>query len=233
MDTDHHNAETTVGSSFFQTKRTLVVTSVAAERDAVMRGIGQTDGIDCLIGGVGPATAAARTANALALAERPYDLVICAGIAGGFAGRADVASLVLADDIIAADLGAETPDGFCSVDELGFGSARVPLDPIAVNRVAEGLRSSGLPVTIGPILTLSTVTGTAATAAALAQRYPTAVAEAMEGFGVAAAAKECGLPVLELRAISNLIGPRDKSAWRIKEALAALEAASSVLMEVI
>jgi futalosine hydrolase len=54
----------------------------------------------------------------------------------------------------------------------------------------------------------------------------------MEGFGVAAAAKEFGLPVLEIRAVSNAVGPRDKSAWRIKEALQSLEAASKVLTEV-
>jgi futalosine hydrolase len=45
----------------------------------------------------------------------------------------------------------------------------------------------------------------------------------MEGFGVACAA--AGKPFGEVRAISNLVGPRDREAWRIAPALAALETA--------
>jgi futalosine hydrolase len=44
----------------------------------------------------------------------------------------------------------------------------------------------------------------------------------MEGFGVAEAAAAAGLPVAEIRAVSNAVGPRDRAAWRIGEALAAL-----------
>jgi futalosine hydrolase len=66
------------------------------------------------------------------------------------------------------------------------------------------------------------VTGTADRAALLAQRHPGAVAEAMEGFGVAEAAAAHEVPVAEIRAVSNAVGPRDRAAWRIGEALAAL-----------
>ena len=44
----------------------------------------------------------------------------------------------------------------------------------------------------------------------------------MEGFGVATAAADHGVPFVEIRTISNLVGPRDRSAWRIDLALAAL-----------
>ncbi|WNC15801.1 futalosine hydrolase [Brevibacillus brevis] len=210
--------------------RVLVVTSVEAERDAVLRGLGEDSRFTVGIGGVGPMAAAARTARMLATSE-PYDLVVCAGISGGFVGQAEVGSLVVSGEIVCADLGAETPEGFCSLDELGFGSATVPVDRELAARVTDALRAAGLPVKMGTVLTLSTVTGTAQTAEELARRMPGALAEAMEGYGVAVAAQEFGVPVLELRAVSNAIGPRDKSAWRIKEALAALEAASSVLRE--
>ncbi|WP_019422278.1 futalosine hydrolase [Paenibacillus sp. OSY-SE] len=213
------------------TIRVLIMTSVPAERDAVLRGLNGDARFDVVIGGVGTAAAAVSTARALATAE--YGLVVCAGIAGGFAGQADIGSLVLASEIVAADLGAETPEGFCSVDELGFGSARVPVDAGLTARLAEALRAAGLPVAAGPVLTLATVTGTAETAAELAARVPGAAAEAMEGYGVAVAAQACGVPVLELRSISNAVGPRNRDAWRIPEALKALEAASAVLMEVL
>ncbi|MEC0067451.1 futalosine hydrolase, partial [Paenibacillus thiaminolyticus] len=67
----------------------------------------------------------------------------------------------------------------------------------------------------------------------LAQRVPGAAAEAMEGYGVAVAARQFGLPAFEIRSISNAVGPRNRAAWRIPEALKALEAACSVLPEVL
>lgn len=80
---------------------------------------------------------------------------------------------------------------------------------------------------------MSTVTGTAARAAALRARHPRALAEAMEGFGVAEAAAAHGTPVLEIRAVSNPVGPRDRAAWRIGEALGALTGAFGKLAPVL
>lgn len=211
--------------------RILIMTAVEAERDAVLRGLRGADGFDVRLAGVGPALAAARTAAALAGGS--YRLAISAGIGGGFAGRAAVGTLAVASDIVAADLGAETPDGFRGVDALGFGSTRVPVNAALAERLTAALRAAGLTAICGPVLTVSTATGTAATAAELQSRVPGAAAEAMEGFGVAAAAADCGLPALELRAISNAVGPRDRSAWRIGDALAALEAACALFPEVL
>ena len=213
------------------TLRVLVVTAVSAERDAVMRGLRGADNVHVLVAGVGSAAAAASTATALASAD--YDLVVSAGIGGGFAGRAEVGSLVVADKIIAADLGAETPDGFTSVDELGFGSSRIRTAAGLAGLLTEALRAKGLSAQTGAVLTVSTATGTADTAVKLVARVPGAAAEAMEGYGVAVAAQQRGLPILEIRAISNPVGPRDRAAWRIPEALDALAAASSVLTEVL
>ncbi|MFG2621635.1 futalosine hydrolase [Streptomyces sp. NPDC048507] len=225
--------------------RALVVTAVAAEADSVAAGLTPHDpvtpepralpggylisrrdlpglAVDVLVGGVGPASAAAATATALALAD--YSLVVSAGIGGGFVPAAPLGSLVVADAIVAADLGAATPDGFVSVDALGFGrSAHLPPAGLA----AHAAEATG--ALLAPVLTVSTVTGTAARAAELARRHPLAGAEAMEGFGVAEAAAAHGLPVLEVRAVSNAVGPRDRDAWRIGDALGALTTAFRAL----
>ncbi|WP_436949927.1 futalosine hydrolase [Streptomyces sp. SudanB52_2052] len=203
--------------------RVLVATAVPVERDAVARALphgGSGSGVDVITVGVGPGLAGASTGSVLtaaALQGSPYDLVVSAGIGGGFQPDAPVGALVVADEIVAADLGAETEDGFLSVTELGFGSVRHRPPGELVRRVAEatGART-------GAVLTVSTVTGTAARAAALRERHPTALAEAMEGFGVAEAAVAQGVPVLEIRAVSNPVGPRDRAAWRIPDALAVL-----------
>lgn len=178
---------------------------------------------DLLAAGVGPALAAAGTATALtaaALDGRPYALVVSAGIAGGCRPAAPVGSLVVADEIVAADLGAETADGFVPVTELGFGTVSHRPPDSLVRAIAEttGARP-------GAVLTVSTVTGSADRASELRARHPHALAEAMEGFGVAEAAAAHGVPVLEIRAVSNPVGPRDRAAWRIADALAALTGA--------
>ncbi|MFI9275096.1 futalosine hydrolase [Kitasatospora sp. NPDC052896] len=201
--------------------RLLVVVAVPAEAEAVLRGA--PDGrVTVLAAGVGPAAAAAATATALAARRHP--LVLSAGIAGGFAPHAPIGAVVVADAIVAADLGAQTPDGFQDVAELGFGSVRHTPPPAAV-----ALLAAATGAVTGPVLTVSTVTGSAARATELAARHPGAAAEAMEGFGVAEAAARHGVPALELRTVSNAVGPRDRSAWRIGEALGALERAFATL----
>ncbi|MFH8259546.1 futalosine hydrolase [Streptomyces roseolus] len=190
------------------------------------------DILDVLVGGVGPAAVAAATGAALtraALAGEPYGLVVSAGIAGGFPGRAPLGSLVVSDAIVAADLGADTPDGYVPVDGLGFGRSVHRVPDALTGPAAAALAAAGLPHTTGAVLTVSTVTGTAARADELAARHPGAAAEAMEGFGVAEAAAAHGTPVLELRAVSNAVGPRDRAAWRIGDALAALRRAVTAL----
>lgn len=222
----------TINSNHLQPDtRILVMTAVPAERDAVLRGLGNDARFDVRVAGVGPVMAAVNTTKLLSAAE--YGLVVSAGIGGGFPGKAEMGSLVVANEIVAADLGAETPEGFCSLDQLGFGSTRIPVDAHLAKHVAEALLAARLSVHTGPVLTVSTVTGTAESTAELAARIPGAAAEAMEGYGVALAAQDCGVPVLEIRAVSNLVGPRDRAGWRIKEALDVLEIAGSVLTEVL
>jgi futalosine hydrolase len=203
--------------------RDLAVGRPAGRDLAVGRPTGRDPAASLVViaGGVGPAAAAAATARALALAETggaPFTLVVSAGIAGGFAGRVEVGATVLARRSVAADLGARTDDGFLSLTELGFGQSYVDCDPT----VLAGLRTALPAATVGDVLTLSTVTGTAAGTADLMAHYPDAVAETMEGFGVAAAAAQAGAAFIEIRTVSNLVGPRDRGAWRIPEALAAL-----------
>lgn len=219
----------TTASSKLQ--KILIMTSVEAEQQAILRGLQGDSRFECLIAGVGVASAAANTA--IALSKQRYDLVINAGIAGGFATKAPVGSLVLADKMIAADLGAETEEGFTSLDKLGFGSTVLQADQQLVNQLTMAIRGGNLTVTNGSILTISTVTGSKGSSEQLLERFPDAVAEAMEGFGVATAAEIYQIPMLELRSISNLVGPRDRQAWKIKEALELLQQASIILKEVI
>jgi len=170
---------------------------------------------------------------------------VSAGIAGGYAGTAAVGDLVIADIVIAADLGAEDDDGrLIGLSDLGFGPSRLPVDPDALDRAVATMAGAGRAAVVGPVLTVSTASGTAATARARQHRFG-AAAEAMEGFGVAAAVamQRGALPVdsagsagsadpafLEVRAVSNPAGVRDRAAWDIRGALAVLGRGCAVVL---
>src|SRR5205814_10210576 len=145
------------------------------------------------------------------LAAGAYRAVLCAGIGGGFAGRTPVGGTAIATASVAADLGADSPDGFLPLSDLGFGPTVRPAD----EDLRDALRGALPEAIVGPILTVHTVTGTATGAATIGARHPDAVAEGMEGFGVATAAAGAGVAGLagvagvafaEVRTISNLVG---------------------------
>jgi futalosine hydrolase len=179
-------------------------------------------------GGVGPADAAATTATLLALGA--YDVVVSAGLAGGFAGRAKVGDIVVADTMTVADLGCRTDGGFLPLRDLGLDyESRRPLPGATEWR--ERLFRAGIGVVSGEVLTLSSMTGTQARGDELAELFPYAVAEAMEGWGVVTACRGYDVIVGEVRAVSNTVGPRDPDVWDVPGAFAALSRAFAVLLD--
>jgi futalosine hydrolase len=215
----------------------LVVTAVAAERDAVLAGRHPASGmvaglqvqrlltpaglLDVVCGGVGPVAAAV---SAGCLLRRGYSLAVSAGIGGGFPA-AEVGAVVVADAVVHADLGAETAEGFRSMAELGWGAVRYPVD---LGWAAALSHRTG--AVTGAVLTVSTVTGSQQRADQLLAAHPDAVAEGMEGVGVCLAAARAGVPFAELRTIANPVGPRHRESWRISDALTALSTAFDRLL---
>ena len=201
--------------------RVLVVTAVAIERDAVRAACPEAV---VAVAGVGPAESAAAATAAILRAEQRPELVLSAGIGGGFAPLAP-GSIAVASRSVFAELGIDTGEGFVPVSAAGFGVDSYDVPPQLAIELAD--RTGG---TLGTIVTVATVTGTAERAAELSERFPNAVAEGMEGAGVAAAAAATGLAFAEIRAISNTVGPRDRAAWDIPGALAALGAAVAAIV---
>ncbi|GFP22067.1 futalosine hydrolase [Candidatus Hakubella thermalkaliphila] len=73
----------------------------------------------------------------------------------------------------------------------------------------------------GTFVTVSTSTGTSKRAREIERRFSTsggAICENMEGAAVAHVCTMYGIPMLEIRGISNIVEDRDKSKWDIKKA---------------
>ena len=157
-----------------------------------------------LVCGVGPVEAAASTAAELAL-RRPA-AVLHVGLAGG--RGLEPGSLIVGSESRYCDIAAAIP----VVDR------ELP-DPLLVEKALEALPGARL-------LPIGT---TAAVGAAPAD----VAVEAMEGFGVLRAAARVGVPAVEIRAISNELGERDRARWQLGAALDALRAALPSLLTVL
>jgi futalosine hydrolase len=195
-----------------------ILTIVATELEA--QKLPKLPGMRLRVSGIGAVNAALETQMGI-LEQRP-DLVLSVGIGGAYPnGGAKIGDVVVASEMIYAGLGAMDGTRFLNLEELGF-----ELVGNIFNTIPAALRASDFAQTtnakLGAILTLETVTGSDARALELEQLFPNAIGEGMEGAGVAHAALKHGIPSLEIRGISNLVGARDRSGWQIGVALKAL-----------
>lgn len=168
--------------------------------------------------GFGPVAAAARAAR---LFERLTPArVLLLGAAGSYdlsrlpVGSARCFARVAQDGVVARALGFRQLDPGhgerCDAEE-SLALARPPLAPRAL---ADLLVSVGAP---------------GADVAARRARHPAAVAEDMEGFSVALAAREVGVPLAIVRGISNAVGKR--TGWDLAAALCAARELALELLE--
>jgi futalosine hydrolase len=178
-----------------------------------------------VVSGIGAVNAALATQRALFNSSAA--LVISVGIGGAYPNSGlSLAAVAIASSCIYAGLGAMNNDDFLDLEQLGFALIEQPTatiyNQLPVAPWAKALASAHS-LAYGPFLTLETVTGSLERAHWLQKRYPSALVEGMEGAGVAQAALQHGIACLELRAISNPVGPRDRSSWDIGGALRALQ----------
>jgi futalosine hydrolase len=206
--------------------RILLVTATAFEQ-ARFAGVERQGkhSLESLVTGIGPASAGIALARRLAQAHAP-DLVLNLGIAGSFSERFVLGSVVEVTEEAYGDLGAEAAEGsFLSVAALGF-PAFVLGDTPYFNVVPHpgypaGMRPTGLPPARG--LTVSKTHGTEASIAAARRDWPEAEVETMEGAAIFQACLLAGAPCFQVRGISNFVAPRDRAAWKVPEAVAAVQ----------
>lgn len=168
--------------------------------------------------GVGPVNAAHAVTLFIAR-ERPGAIVVC-GVGGAYPRAAlGTGDVVCAASECYGDLGATSPAGFLDMEALGFPVVESPLVLYNV-----------LPMQIFPVeravpfVTMTACTGTDAAACETETRTGGAV-ESMEGAAVAHVAHLHGIPVGEVRGISNVVGNRNPGAWRLKDAAVAAQEA--------
>lgn len=167
--------------------------------------------------GVGPVNAA--FALTRFLSQNQAAAVIGCGVGGAYPGSGlEPGDVACAESETYGDLGADSPEGFLDMQQLGFPVVagdqplfnRMPLDLFPAPRRAA-------------FVTCATCTGTDARARELVERTGGAV-ESMEGAAIVHVARMMGVKVGQVRGISNAVGKRDRGSWRLHEAAAAARA---------
>jgi futalosine hydrolase len=109
---------------------------------------------------------------------------------------------------------------------------RFPADPELLAHAQRLIVRSREPrrrVAVGPLVTVSTCSGTVAVGRELAERTG-GLAENMEGAAVAQLCTRYAAPFFEVRGISNLVEDRDLSRWDLPVAAAAAQQAVRLLL---
>ena len=184
--------------------------------------------MDVLISGVG---IAATTFNLTKqLLHHHYDLVIQAGVAGLFGsnghsnnghinGFPQMTEVVTVSKDVFGDLGAYETEQFKSINDLQlsydlewFHNTQPLINKLPYKKVSA--------------ITVNTVTDDKKMIGALQQKW-SPVIESMEGAVLHYVCGEKEIPFIQLRAICNHVGERDKSKWQLKEAIEKLNVAIS------
>jgi futalosine hydrolase len=167
--------------------------------------------------GVGPVNAA--FALTRFLAETDVGALLGCGIGGAYPGsNLAPGDAVCAESETYGDLGADSPTGFLDMQALGF--PVIAAEQPVYNRMMLDLFPAKRRAAF---VTCATCTGRDDVARALVERTGGAV-ESMEGAAIVHVARLMGVKVGEVRGISNVVGNRERSAWRIPEAAAAARA---------
>ncbi|MDP2276882.1 MAG: futalosine hydrolase, partial [Nitrospirota bacterium] len=199
--------------------------------------IGKTNIIH-IISGIGKTNAA--HAATLLIEKFSPSAVINFGIGGAYpSANLRVGDIAIADREIYADEGLRLKDGFHKADEIGIPLLKkgrkkyfneFPLDKSLVKKamkvippnppLVKGGRGD-YRIETGTFVTVSIATGTSKRAREIEKRFSAsggAICENMEGAAVAHVCAMYGIPMLEIRGISNVVEDRDRGKWDIKTA---------------
>jgi futalosine hydrolase len=179
--------------------------------------------VQVLVTGVGMVATAAWCSRALA--GRSYDLALNAGLCGSFDESLLPGTVVHIVTDCLAELGAEDGDRLLTLQDLG-------LEDRADARLGCAELRNTAPPAIGALdrlpkvrgITVNTAHGHEPSIAAVVARLHPQV-ESMEGAAFMYACLMHGVPFAQIRAVSNVVERRNRSAWKVPEAIEALAGA--------
>jgi len=174
--------------------------------------------IDVLVTGVG----AVQTAFWLTRYAEGYQLVINIGIAGSYKPNIPIGSVVSVKEDVFGDYGVDDRGQFKSLSEINLLDANKIFeeDKLINPWFNSDFFKINLPQVKG--VTLSTASGSKDIIEKITTRWNPDI-ETMEGASVFYVCKMLNVRFICIRAISNMVEPRDRSKWKMNEAIENLD----------
>ncbi len=149
------------------------------------------------------------------------DIMILFGVAGGYLSTA-IGDVAVAESENYGDEGVKTPKGWESLKFIGFSLLKntkeyfntFPMDQKLSGLAIEVSTEIGLRCSFGHFITVSQCSGTYDDGVIMQERF-NGICENMEGAAVAHICAIYGIPMVEIRGISNLVEDRDLEKWNI------------------
>ncbi len=208
---------------------TMSILIVAATNMEIAPFIADNKGIDILVTGVGMPAALYHIQKKLAL--KKYDFAIQAGIAGAFNIDIELGEVVVTGQDTFGDIGMEEKGSFTPIFQSGFMDKN------------EFPFTDGWLVNNNPLLQLcslqivSAITVNKVSDSTLQKQQSAfnfnAATESMEGAAFHYVCLQEAVPFIQLRSISNYVGERDKSKWKMKASIQNMNEALENLIQTI
>lgn len=178
----------------------------------------QKDTIDVLLTGVGMPIALYHLQKKIT--ENRYNLVIQVGLAGAFTTKFELGETVFVNQDTFGDLGIEEKELFTPIFETDlFNKNEFPFENGWLVNKNKILQQSTLEVV--KAVTINKVTDKGSIKQQLIDSFNPDI-ETMEGAALHYVCLHQNIPFIQLRAISNYVGERDKTKWKIDLAISNL-----------
>ncbi|CAN5368346.1 futalosine hydrolase [soil metagenome] len=191
--------------------------------------IADNKGVDILVTGVGIPAAIYHIQKKLAINK--YDFIVQAGIAGAFTSATELGDVVIAGKDTFGDIGMEENASFTPIFQSGFmDKNEFPFtDGWLINNNLL-LQLCSLPIVSA--ITVNKVSDSAIQKQQSANNFNAQI-ESMEGAALHYVCLQEHVPFIQLRSISNYVGERDKSKWKMKASIKNLNEALQNLIQTI
>lgn len=204
----------------------LIASSTELEISQLRENRQLRDNFSFLVTGVGVVESAISLARFLSEAEKRTDCIqlldglILFGVCGAYGGTGtNILDICLAEEEHFGDFGiAMNSEIQYFTDDVLKNPCHFDLKNSLFDQMEKNLAALHIPHKSGHFVTVNSSTGTRARGDFLRDKF-NAICENMEGAALARVCEIYGLPMAELRCVSNIVEDRDRSKWKIKEAV--------------
>jgi futalosine hydrolase len=168
--------------------------------------------IDIFISGIGSAFTVFNLTQLLQ--NKTYSQVVNVGIAGTYNKNINLGELVFVEKDSFADLGIDDNGVFKTLEEENLSDQ--------TNKFFSSENNLELPYKKVTAITVNTASGSLEKIELWKKKFNPDI-ETMEGAAVFLVCNNLDIPVMQVRAISNFVEPRNKANWKINEAFLAID----------